>query len=138
MNKQIVSGVFCFASFGIGCFISRKIYFADESLVLKQFNSNSNGFKTFKESNIQIPNWFWIGFLMPIWGLSIWIICEKIYFRKADIVTRCIDSVLNLLKDKNITNWFKSQFQNDKISKPVTHFKKKSQKHVNQYFDDSE
>lgn len=139
MNNKIINSLFCVGGVGIGSFVSRKNCF--EQFLPKVMDSKGFSLNEPRNFSINIPFYFWVGMLIPIWGISVWIICEKIYFRKADIVTRCVDSVLNLIKDKNISNWFKNQFQkenNIKTNETNQFNRKSNKKQQKTYFEDSE
>lgn len=45
-----------------------------------------------------IPNWFWLGILIPFWGLTTFYVVDRIYYRKHDLITYMLDKGINYLK----------------------------------------
>lgn len=112
MWLRIVSGLCLPLGIGIGMFTKNIFYTTNEKIMGKTMQSIQN------ESiiRINIPTLFWFGVTIPIWILSIWIICEKIYYRKNDLVMNLIQSCITIFQDKSLSNWFQSVTQKNSDS----------------------
>lgn len=110
MWLKIVSGLCLPLGIGIGIF-TKNIFCAitniNEKIMTKSMQSIQNG----NVIKINIPTLFWFGITIPIWILSIWIISEKIYYRKNDLVMNLIQSCITIFQDKSLSKWFQNLTQ---------------------------